>query len=808
MAFKITDPTGFVDSGGRIALPAVSSVAESGAALGSFARPTSVLWRRNNAFSTADLEVIDARIIDSNRLGSGIDVGEPVKVKASGDYIFAGYVMKQSMSASGGVDASKNEKVTLQCIDYKYDLFREVIIGQIGVQANGTTGEEATEGGPYGGGVAWFSGLRCVFNDRTFAKNLETVEDKEVLGASKLGNGRSVPSGAFSDLGGGKPLKIFDGNHHVINKEGGSPVDIVGGGRINAWSAWDMLTYILAYCYAPPFSKADIFDPVMPVFVSKTRVILSESKNGLDEIYPVNVDVQGLTGSDAITKVCAAAGYSWWLEPDKAGGASKIVVWRTGSPGNPSKSFYMGSGGSGMPRGLYRNLTAPLDYPLVTTKWNVDDISIDIDYIGVVGTVIGTTQNIRVQNVFFLVKGWANSVFFKFVSSVAIEASKALPGSASKEARTFTFKSGKDTAGKTIRYFVHKLGSNVTISLDRDGASDDTFFDGDSISSVFRRWITDDTGIVKGPDDSDRAPYKFHVAGLTETNGGLYMVKPRPFLSALLSTPLSGDRRPPKIGFPKFDAEQSDVILVDTSDDPGFIKNKRSEIARDRAKLDAAGKKFYPFGSKKGQIRILRDTSGCFIEGGFLDLQNITIDPKTNKITMFNPAALAAIEHDQAVVTVSSFTTSIGDIMPSRRWIDGRKFVVDKIYATQLNDTPSPDRVDAGDTARDASDGTDPFRGVDESAKLKAEIDSASSYYRSPKASMRVKIPTITTAYKLGDKIISVEGAGGAIRLSLEGTSNTVVGVQFNLLQMDTTVSVENERLNQRGLKVLVDGDN
>ena len=806
MAYKITDPTGFIDSDGKNAFESVSVVAETGAKLGTYSRPTSVLWRRNNAFSTAELEIIDARIVDANRLGSGIDVGEPVKIKADTDFIFAGYVMKQSMSAAGGTGTTKQETVKLQCIDYRYDLLREVIIGQIGVQANGDTGEEATEDGPYGGGVAWFSGLRCVFNDRTFAKNIETAIAKDAVGDTKLGNGRTVPSGAFSSLGGDKPTKIFDGNYHVLNLEGGDPAEIVGDGRVNAWSAWDMIKYVLAYCYDPPFSKEEVMgaDKAEPVFVESTRIVLSASPNGMTEIFPVNVDVQGLDGVAAITKICAAAGYSWWLEPDSEGGASKIVVWRTGSPGSASKSFYMGSGGSGVPRGLYRNLTAPLDYPLITTKWNVDEINVDIDYTRVVGTLIGTTQNIRVQNVFFLVKGWANSVFFRFVTSTAIEAKKTLSGSADKEAKTFTFKEGKDTAGQTIRYFIHKLGSNVTISLDRDGSSEG-LLDGDTIASIFRRWITDDTGIVKTPDDKERAPYKFHVAGLTEENGGLYMVKPRPFLSTLLSAPDSGDKRPPKIGFPKFDPEQASVIFTSLPDETE-IRNKRGEIARDRAKLDAAGKKFYPFGSKKGQIRILRETSGCFIEGGFLDLQNVTIDAKTNKITMFNPAALAAVEHDQAKLVVSSCITTIGDIKPSRRWIDGRKFVVDRIYAEQFNDTPSPDRVDEGDDPVDVSAGdVDAIDATDESAKFKDELDESCGYYSAPKASMRVKIPALTTAYKPSEKIVSVEGASGSVRLALEGASNTVVGVQFNLLQRYTTVSVESERLNQRGLNVLAE---
>jgi hypothetical protein len=808
MAYKLTDATGFVASGGLMALPKVSITGEAGGKLGTYARASSVLWRRNSAFSTADVEVVDARISDAIRLGSatGIDVGSSIKIKVDDVLIFQGYIMRQNLTASQGTGKTKNERITLKCVDYKFDLYREVIFGQIGVQSDGSTGKEASDGGLYGGGCGWFSGLRTVFNDRTFAKNQESAVSKSTLGTEVYGNGRTTPAGAFASAGTAKPRLVFDGDYYALSKEEGDLADIKSKRNL-PWSAWDMLTYVIAFCYEPPWGKVGVLpgEAVLPEVVASTRIILGD-KNDMEKVFPVNVDITGLRGTDAITKICSAAGFNWWLEPPDTSGASKIVVWRTGDPGPKSLEFFMGGGGSGVarpPGGLYRLLDAPLTYPLVDVeKWNVDDISVDLDYTTMVGTIIGTTQRIRVQNIFPLVKGWANTKWFTFVTKAALDGTtKKLEDSGqNREPHVFPFKSAKDGEGKTIRFFVKGVTGGVQIHLDRDGSSEDAFED-DSIAAVFRRWITDETGRIKTSNDEERDPYKFFVSGLVEEGGSGYMVKPRPFLSQNILSSLDGERRPPQIGFPKYTpAQAGESTSVDILG--GDKKNPRDGETRDRKKIFHGEKEYYPFGVKRGQFRILRDTSGMYIEGGYLDLMNITFDPEKNKITILPPICLGSVEHDQAKLALAIYFAGVGKLAPARRWMDGKRFVVDRIYATEFNKSPSPLQISEGAEGANVAKGTAAIvKEIDESGKLKTELDKEDGFYKAPKVTMRARIPTITKAYLLGDKITGISG-----RLTLtsaELPANSIVGVQFNLTSMNTTISVESEVLNAQGLKVL-----
>jgi len=802
MSFSITDTVGFVDKDGKIDLPIITVIAKD-SLLGFYVKAGNVNWKRNSEFSTAEIEIVENRIDKDTYLGSEfLAVGTEIAISASlsdgtKSILFSGYIMAQSLRASGGSDDSKDETIILKCVDYKYDLYREIIIGQVGIQAD-DDGTEAVSGGIYGAGSGWFTGLPCVFNDRTFSKLAESSWSHFGI-ISPHGNGRKSPAVGAGDSFGILPEIIFDGDYFALNIKsfgGAPPAD-----RNIAWSAWDMIKYVMFYCYSPPYSFEDaVADagpfgggaPVEDIFVETKRIILGPP-TGMDDLYPETIDIQGLRATDAITKICQSVGYNWWLEPTES--ASILNVWRTGLATKAIKIF-MGSGGSGMPVGLYNIAsTGPLAYPLVNKeKWNIDDIDINVDYTQVIGALIGTTQNIRVQNAFYLRKGWTSEVWFEIIKKVSVADATTGNDQIKLEGMSGTFIDGEST-GKSTRYEWQRLQNNMIKIRINNLAEDEAIkLKGqDSFFSTMRRWITDETGLITTTKDEKRDPFNF-IPTLFKVNGSTYMIKPRPFLSRNIATAKSGDPSPPKTYFPKFSPGQTKEAQLAVD----FVSENidlRETIDKDKSTIKKDGKDFYPFGSKKGSVRILEDRSGIFLESGDLNMVNVTIDPKTNKISFLAPMVIGAVEHDQAGLVIKRGLFSIGKIgtmMSGRRWVDGKKYRIDIVNAIDTTTSVSPEQAKAGATAI-ASPSLASYS-IAEKIKMGLDIDSDIPYFTVPIISMRARIPTISIAYKPGNSIF---GIVDRLDFTPEPFSACIiVAIQFDLKSMNTIISVESEVMN------------
>jgi len=540
---------------------------------------------------------------------------------------------------------------------------------------------------------------------------------------------------------------------------------------------------------------------VLPVLASIERITLGADR-GLEHVYPANVDVQGLRVSEAITKICRAAGFSWWLNPGDDG--SVMEFFRTGSPGPDSRAFYLGAL-AGAKHGTYSDpdeLSEPLSFPIVdgtgdAEGWNIDDIDINYDFRDFVGTIIGVTSPIKIQNFFPLRKGWSKEIFLKFVDPLIKSSVAQAAESQDSEAREFTLlitptKGAK--AGQSFRYeLMQKTGSQES-SLGTTSASAQsekgklTGFD--SPWALFRRWITDETGRVLDMKGESRAPYRFNKRGLIPIRGSGYMVKPRPFLSQNIVASRDGDRQPPRSYFAKFFPGATSRKKGDAL----HFKEARIDFFRSPTLDSKVGGDYYPYGVKKGNIRTLKGVSGIMIDGGNLNLMNITIDPAKNKIFVFNPLVWGAVTHDQAFVTDISFILKIGVAATGRRLLDGKRFRCDFVlavdpYAVADNEQREDDATGPiwddyeGDVIKDYS--------VNELDKLTEEMLLETDVYGSPKSTIRASIPTITDAYELG---VKVTGISKRFEFGAGGGTNSVVGVSFDLKGMNTTVNVESER--------------
>lgn len=790
MSFKITDEAGFVSEDGFIDLPKVTITVKD-TSLGLYVKAGSILWKRNSEFSTAEVEVDDKRIDSTNMLGDGLTVGAEIVISAGGEVLFSGYIMSQSMRASQGTDQIKDESIVYKCVDYKYDLYREVIIGQVGKQASPDTGEEMKTGGLYGSGEGWFTGLDCVFNDRTFAKNAEsTWSHGPAIG--RHGNGRKEkepsPSAAFS--------VIFDGDYFAFNTV--AVEEVPDATRNISWSAWDMINYVMSYCYKPPYTLASVigtgdiddFFAEPELIIVETKRIILDIANGMDAAFPEGVDVQGLRATDALTKICGSCGYHWTLEP--TAGASVLKVWRTGTSLSSKKLFLAGGEGTGYPTGLYNTGIAKNAFPLVNkVKWNIDDLDINIDYTTVIGCLIGTTQNIRIQDIFGLKKGWTNDIFFDLVKKALISATKTSTGALDLEEPVYHEADSADTK-KTIRYTIQLLTNNMVQLNIQNSDEQEGLKSGkqDSIFSIFRRWITDETGMLLDPAGAKRRPHNFTVNGLIVTHGSTYMVKPRPFLNNNLATARSGDATNPRTFFPKVThGQKAEIIPADKIDGKVDV---RDELNRSISPKVKGGKEFHPYGAKKVSVKVLDNSSGIFIEGP-LQLANMTIDPTGKTIHTLSPIVLGAVEHDQAGLIIDRSLAVIGKagkMIAGRRWIDGKQYKIDRVQALETTGYSSPSQIEAGATAKIATAESHlAAYSIDETSKLAADLTAMKDYYNAPIISMRVRIPTITTAYKIGTSITGIESR---IDFTSPGVC-CIVGVNFDLRQMNTTISVESE---------------
>lgn len=766
----------------RIRTPKIKIITPGGGAtLGKYAQALRVEWARNNAFNKASI------VLNDKRVGYAAGLNDESKIKPGSRVVIKGVdniggSSETNVLFDGRImnivhrwDDPADESVTVTAVGKRYDFFRHVIFGQIGYMASEETGEETETEGPYGG-LGFFNGLPCIFNPKEFHKNVEPSEKKKG-GKEQIGNSRKNTS-AYKVNAFIGPERVFDCDPYSLSEPDSE-------GRSLAWSAYQMVQYVIAFMSIDPLNLGAL--PIDLPRIGDDIPFLLGASNGMESEYPLNVNVQNLPGNEAITRICAAAGFDWWVDPTEG---NNIKFWRKGT-GNLGKNsrFYFGDVSDGL-----AHTVAITNPPILTTSWNVNSGEITFNHLAVADTFISVTERCRVQNVFLLRKGWSDKINEFFVDVIGAGDDLEDEEKNTNQGKQTVFKYKDFETVRIIRQNVPGHGMGIML-VKRAG------FNNARAGGIFefgRKWVFDEPGRMADERNEDRPPYNFVVSGLRKVRDTTYCFgAPRPFLSRNIQQNFLGEAIPPRIHFGKYHPDQTSTKIEEDkkakgSGNVGGI-HKRTHTGTKPATnpfetgvegKDGAAR--YPFTNKRGSVKVLKNVGGISIDGGNLEYWGFTIDPDTKKIFAFPPAVLGTIQHDQGIPVVSRKV--LAQTFPfARRKVDGTRFKYRQVRAQDPTVLEESAKDDGSEEEAEGPDPTDEtlIEEIDESDLLEefteAHIDSLATL----RASGRVSIPTITTEYKLGDRINKLKG-----RMDFFAY---VPNITFDLVNQTTEVTLESE---------------
>jgi hypothetical protein len=743
----------------------------------------SVEWARDSSFSRAVVRLHGKRVGFSSGLSdeSAIAVGDrliirvrPEGVHSSSVDIFHGRILNITHTWSD----PDSETVDVMAVDLRYDMFREAIFGQLAVGVDETTGLE-TKSGPYGG-LNFLSGLPCLFNPKELEKNIEGLDEPTNEVNKVRGNARKITG--FSAE---QPF-VFDCFPFAPEGE----EDDADKDRGIRWSAYEMLRYLYLYMVEPPVSAIDDLledEAPLPAFLNPDFVGLGAGE-GLDDEFPTNISVEGENGMEAFTTVCDAAGFSWWFDPVEA----ELRFWRRGV-GRGKNFFYLEDTSDGLSPD--EAVTLP---ELVTASWNVSAGEIVFNHMGIIDAFIGVTERQRIQQIYPLRKGWSDRVHRIFVDVLRQSPSEEFDVVAQPQGthESTIYKLKGDFTG--LRLIRHQDGKKIAIAL----TVDDKALMKSKKGAIFdfgRKWVTDEAGRGKSVTGAARTPYGYNKIGFGKIGGSTYCIAPRPFLGRNNQTDELGEQYGPVVFFGKFHPAQTN----ESSD-----KSRTSDL---RATLDSlgpgaflkedeGGSKHYPFVGKQGATHFLKNIGGIRIDGGNLEYYGFTWDAERQEMFAFPPIALATCEHDQGAVKY--IRKDLSRFFFARRKFDGSRFKFRKILAEDARKYIPPSRasddpIHPGGEGSGVPPSTEILQDVDESDQMlefmTTQIDG-SAFLR---AAGRVTIPTITTDYRLGDRVAGLRGR-------ITDFLAVIVAIRFDFTTMSTEISLETEAFNVRGNNLAV----
>lgn len=742
---------------------------------------TRVEWHTGATPSRATILLHGLRVGSSKALIAGAKVTISFVRADTTSVIFIGRVIDMRQSF-----ASSEESIELVCVDRRWDLWREVVFGQLGFMASSDTGEESSSAGPVSG-LGFFNALPTLFNPKEAELEGEPEYRRTAGGdkAFRIGGNARVRAGSISPA---DPLPSY-----VFDCDGGAPFPKGSPGtRGIPWSAGAMIEYLFKWGLFELLGKVPGLGLGTPLQDDDLKDLMKLGASvGLEAVTPFNQDVTGDAVTEAVEKVAQAAGFNWWWDP----ALKMIEFWNAGKGRGVEKVFHLAPA----PDGVATDGAVVLGKIDVAT-WNVDSGEISTNQQGVVDTWIGTTERIQVQNVFPLVRGWSDRVNEAFLAAVESTEKKPVSVVTADEAVVKKFPL------KDHIIFTKKLMDNnnlFAIEVTPDPTAKSMGGDVDGSPHDFgKKWIFDETGSLLDINQEPRKPFHFgpKAMGFPVIHGSTYCLGPRPLLSRSVQSDQHGERFPPQVYFSKF---LSNLLDRDVAKNTGLgaVIHVATRINGQEKKATVgsgeSAKEVYPFRDKGGSIEILKHRGGIRLRGQ-IALRVMTLDPKTLKLYVFPPRVLGTVQHDQGIPRVvrSPF------VFPrrARRWLDGSRFRARIAYAEdgriatkgatdkEIYDKDSGDAVPEG-SERLAKKPFEPgFPGyrINEADKLKEQLERRLDRMAPERASGRVRIPTLTVEYKPGDDVLGIRGRA----LTFHGI---VGGVTFDLVDLNTDIEIASE---------------